>query len=197
MAVAAPARPRRSVAEQKIAMTGSKLWARICEVSEISGRFRLRSGLESDIYFDKYQFECDPALLRDVANKMKTLIPSDTEILAGLELGGVPLAAILSLETGLSSVFVRKQAKEYGTMRIAEGPPVAGRKVCIIEDVVTTGGQIMASARDLRKLGATVDHAVCAIWRRSHDDDPLNAESMTLWSAFAPRIGSPSMPSAR
>ena len=91
---------------------------------------------------------------------MKELIPDGTEVLAGLEMGGIPIATALSLETGIPLVMVRKKAKEYGTCKIAEGLEFKGKKVCVVEDVVTTGGQIILSAKDLRENGAIVDRVI-------------------------------------
>jgi orotate phosphoribosyltransferase len=88
---------------------------RIAEVAELTGEFRLRSGLTASTYFDKYLFESDPSILRDIVVRMAPLVPADAEVLAGLELGGVPVVTALSLETGIPAAFVRKQAKDYGT----------------------------------------------------------------------------------
>ena len=169
-------------------MTSDALWVKIQQVSELSGHFRLRSGLESRTYFDKYQFECRPDMLRAIVERMSDLIPPGTELLAGLELGGVPLAAALSLETGLPCVFVRKRAKGYGTQRIVEGPNVDGKAICVIEDVITTGGQVAQSAEELRRLGGIVDHVVCVIWRRSTDTNPLAPVKVMLHSVFQPKV---------
>lgn len=87
----------------------------------LHGTVRLRSGQVSDEYFDKYLFESDPRLLRRVTEAMVPLVPADTQMLGGLELGGVPIAAVLSQIIGQSALFVRKKAKEYGTRRLAEG----------------------------------------------------------------------------
>ncbi|MCK9795612.1 hypothetical protein M1843_17845 [Isoptericola sp. 4D.3] len=92
-------------------------------VCRLSGSFTLRSGRVDDEYFDKYLFESDPALLLRVAAGMAPLVPSDTELLGGLELGGVPVATVLSSLTGLPALFVRKEAKRYGTARLAEVRP--------------------------------------------------------------------------
>lgn len=132
----------------------------------LTGHFVLRSGQEANFYFDKYLFESDPALLREVATHAAALVPVGTELLAGLELGGVPISTALSLATGIPQVLVRKEAKTYGTAKLAEGPDVAGRRLLIVEDVVTTGGQVVASAEDLRAGGALVDQVVCVIDRR-------------------------------
>ena len=132
----------------------------------MTGSFVLRSGRTTDEYFDKYQFEADPALLDELAEAMVPLIPVGTEVLAGLEMGGIPVVTALGLRTGLPCAFVRKEAKRYGTARLAEGAEVAGRQVLIIEDVVTSAGQIAISAGQLRELGASIDHALCVIDRQ-------------------------------
>jgi orotate phosphoribosyltransferase len=138
------------------------LAARIREASLLHGEFVLRSGATTDHYFDKYRFEADPVLLRDVASAMASLVPADTDALAGLELGGIPLATMIGQVTGLPVRFIRKQAKTYGTAQLAEGGPVADLRLTIIEDVVSSGGAIIAALRALR---AVVTTAVCAIDR--------------------------------
>src|SRR5215211_9406847 len=137
--------------------------------THLTGEFRLRSGAMSDEYFDKYLFESDPWLLRAIGEALVPLLPPATDALAGLELGGVPLATILSQLTGLPALFVRKEAKAYGTCRLAEGGEVEGRRLTIVEDVVTSGGQVILSAQDLRDRGAVVEHAVIVIDRRGPD----------------------------
>jgi orotate phosphoribosyltransferase len=131
----------------------------------LRGSFTLRSGQVTDEYFDKYLFEADPVLLRVVAGHMRALLPADAEMLGGLELGGVPLATMLSQLTSLPALFVRKQAKAYGTCKLAEGGDPAGRHVVLIEDVITTGGAVLTAAQALRGLGATVTTVICAIDR--------------------------------
>jgi orotate phosphoribosyltransferase len=120
-------------------------------------------------YFDKYLFESDPVLLRAVAEALVPLVPAGTDALAGLELGGIPLATMLSQLTGLPALFVRKEAKTYGTCRLAEGGELSGRRLTIVEDVVSSGGQVILSTSDLRDRGATVEHAVIVIDRRGPD----------------------------
>jgi orotate phosphoribosyltransferase len=129
------------------------------------GSFALRSGQVTDEYFDKYLFEADPRLLRRVAEQMVPLIPADTQLLAGLELGGVPIATMLSQLTGLPALFARKRAKEYGTRKLAEGGDPAGQHVVLVEDVIMTGGAVLEAAAALRDLGATVSTVVCVIDR--------------------------------
>src|SRR5579863_10326184 len=106
---------------------------RINAISRLEGSFVLRSGQVASHYFDKYRFEADPMLLRRVADRMLTLLPAGAEVLAGLELGGVPIATAMSLASGLPTVFVRKAPKSYGTRRAVEGGDVVGRRAVIVE----------------------------------------------------------------
>lgn len=152
--------------------------------AHLTGEFLLRSGAVSTSYFDKYRFEADPALLRALAEELVPLVPEGTEVLAGLELGGVPLAVTLSQLTGIPTAFVRKKAKEYGTRRLAEGAAVEGRRVLVVEDVVTSGGQVVLSTADLRAAGAEVDHAVCVIDRQAGGRDALAATGVALRALF-------------
>ena len=137
----------------------------VAEIATLRGDFLLRSGQRADTYFDKYRFEADPQLLRRVARQMARLVPAGTEVLAGLELGGVPLATALSLETGLAARFVRKQAKDYGTCLAVEGGDVAGRAIVLVEDVITTGGAVKDAARMIDEAGGQILGVICAIWR--------------------------------
>jgi len=139
----------------------------------LTGEFTLRSGQVASEYFDKYLFESDPALLLRVARQMTALLPDDTELLGGLELGGIPIVTALSGLTGQRALFVRKQAKEYGTCKLAEGPDVAGRRVTLVEDVITTGGAVRDATRALRAAGAVVEVVVCAIDRSPEGQNPL------------------------
>lgn len=146
-------------------MSKESLGADIVAAALLHGNFRLRSGQNSTRYFDKYRFESDPALLRRIARRMLDLVPTGTEILAGLELGGIPIATAMSLESDLPLVFVRKQAKDYGTCKAVEGVQIEGRKVLLVEDVITTGGAVAEAASQVRSAGADVEAVVCAIWR--------------------------------
>ena len=139
----------------------------------LTGEFTLRSGQHATEYFDKYLFESQPTLLARVAEQMVGLLPEGTELLGGLELGGVPIATMVSARTGLPALFVRKKAKEYGTCKLAEGPDVAGRRVTLIEDVITTGGAVRDATRELRAAGAIVEVVVCAIDRSPEGENPL------------------------
>ena len=158
---------------------------KLYETCLLRGEFTLRSGLTATEYFDKYRFEAQPALLKLVAEAMAGLIPPDTDVLAGLELGGIPLATAISLEAGIPVVFVRKRAKEYGTRRLAEGlGSLQGLDACIVEDVITTGGQVIASANDLRNAGANVRNVLCAIVRHPDAERGLREAGLHLRNLF-------------
>ena len=153
--------------------TDDSLAADIDACCRLTGEFTLRSGQVSHEYFDKYLFESDPLLLGRVAREMIQLVPQDAELLGGLEMGGIPIATVLSARTGLPALFVRKQAKTYGTCKLAEGPDVDGRRVTLVEDVITTGGAVRDATRALREYGASVEHVVCAIDRSPAGENPL------------------------
>jgi orotate phosphoribosyltransferase len=145
----------------------SDLAREIYEVAHLRGTFTLRSGQVSTEYFDKFQFTSRPELLEAVAEAMAEIVPADVDVLAGLQLGGVPLAAALSLKTRTPAVYVRLQRKSYATQKIAEGVDLDGKVVAIVEDVVSTGGQIVLSAEDLRQEGADVRHALAVVDRET------------------------------
>jgi len=152
--------------------------------SRLSGNFVLRSGQLTEQYFDKYLFESDPRLLERIVNRMVPLIPPNTELLGGLELGGIPLSTMLSSRTSLPTLFIRKKAKEFGTRRLAEGGNPTGRVVVLVEDVITTGGDVRDAAKALRALGATVTHVVCAIDRSIPGSEPLLQDGITINSVL-------------
>jgi orotate phosphoribosyltransferase len=157
----------------------------ILNIAHLKGEFKLRSGLTSQEYFDKYRFESQPKLLKEIARGLAPLVPKDTEVLAGLEMGGIPIATALALETGIPVVFVRKKAKDYGTCRIAEGlGSLKDKKICIVEDVITTGGQVALSTEDLRKEGAIVDHVLCVIDRQQGGEQSLQKSGLAMTSLF-------------
>lgn len=150
----------------------------------LTGSFTLRSGQTATEYFDKYLFESDPGLLRRVAEAMQPHVPTDTDLLGGLELGGIPLATMISSLTGIPALFVRKQAKDYGTCRLAEGPEVAGRRITIVEDIITTGGAVRDATRALREADATVCTAICAIDRSPSPGTALHDVGLTTIALF-------------
>jgi len=165
-------------------MDRADLAAAIFDRTHLTGEFVLRSGVTSNEYFDKYLFEADPVLLRTICEHLVPLVPDGTEALAGLELGGVPIATVLSQLTGIPAYFVRKEAKTYGTCRLAEGGDIDGRRITVVEDVVTSGGQVITSCGDLRERGAVVEHALCVIDRESGGPAGLADIGVTLRPLF-------------
>ena len=160
-----------------------ELAARIFKAAHLTGNFTLRSGAVSFEYFDKYQFESDPQLLRDICTQLVPLLP-DADFLAGIEMGGIPIATVLSQLTGQPTLFVRKTAKTYGTAKLAEGQNFDGSTVLLVEDIVTSGGQINLSADELRALGAKITHAVCVVDRNSGGAGKLLENGIQLVSLF-------------
>ena len=156
----------------------------IYDSAHLTGTFTLRSGQVSNEYFDKYLFEAKPELLEKIASLMKNNIPAGTDVLAGLEMGGIPVATAISLQTGINAAFVRKKAKGYGTCKLAEGADVAGKRVCIVEDIVTTGGAVIDGAVELRKVGAIVEDVICVIQRNDNAQKILAEHGLNLIPAF-------------
>ena len=165
-------------------MTKSELAKQIREKCYLTGSFKLRSGLTSEFYWDKYRFESDPQLIKNIAAQMQLLLPDRYDRLAGLELGGVPIATVLSQLTGKPSLFVRKEAKKYGTCNLAEGGYRQDENLVIIEDVITTAGQVCISVQQLRALGFTIDHVICAIDRQQGGAEKIAEIGCTLSSIF-------------
>lgn len=157
---------------------------RIVALAHLTGEFTLRSGATSDSYFDKYAFESDPHLLCEIAEALAALLPDQADAVAGLELGGVPLATVLSQVCGLPTVFVRKQAKTYGTCRLAEGIEINGKRLVVIEDIITTAGQVIESTRELRARGAQIETVLCVIDREAGGADRLAEQGLQLRSLF-------------
>lgn len=165
-------------------MTHTQLAKQVYDIAHLTGDFLLRSGKRSTEYFDKYQFESEPKILREIAKGLAPMIPAGTDYLGALEMGGIPIATALSLETGIPVVFVRKEAKEYGTCKFAEGPKIKGKKLTLIEDVITTGGQVVISCNDLRSEGAIVENVLCVIDRSEGQTEKIESAGLKLKALF-------------
>ena len=158
---------------------------RILETSKIQGTFRLRSGKVSETYFDKYLFESDPKLLHAIVLLIVPLIPQSTEVVCGLEMGGIPVCTVLSQVTGLPAAFIRKARKSYGTEKFAEGPALPGRSIVLIEDVVSTGGALVEAASMLKADGIHASNAICVIDREMGGRDALAQIGVELQAVFS------------
>lgn len=142
-----------------------KLAQLVKDTALLTGDFTLSSGRKSKYYLDKYRIETRPDILSAVADGLVPKIPPETDILAGPELGAIPLVTAVGLKTGLPFLLVRKKAKDYGTKKVVEGLYEAGQNVVLFEDVLTTGGQAVTAADSLKELGLNVLKIVCVIDR--------------------------------
>ncbi len=138
---------------------------RLAAVACVDRPFTLPGGRRLPSYFDEYQLAADPRLLAEVAAAMASRLPANAEALAGVELGGIPLVVALSAATGLPAAFVRRTARRLGSRRQIEGVDVAGVRVALVDDVVRSGGRLVAMARVLRGSGARVSAALCVLER--------------------------------
>jgi len=160
-------------------MTREELAGAIKEAAYLEGDFVLSSGKRSKYYLDKWRFETKPELLREIARALAGLLPDPPPgRLAGVELGGVPLVIALSLETGIPSLIVRRQAKEYGTAKGIEGVFEAGERVVLVEDVLTTAGQAIAAAQRLTAAGLEVVRILYVIDREEGADANITAAGL-------------------
>jgi orotate phosphoribosyltransferase len=153
-------------------------------VAYLKGDFILRSGRHSNVYFDKYLFETRPAILRTLGQELAQLVPDGVDRLAAPELGAVLLGGAVMLETELPLVLVRKEAKDYGTSKAVEGVLEAGDRVCLIEDVLTTGGAAIKAAGRLRDLGAEVVRLIAVLDREEGAAEALAAAGLDYQPLF-------------
>lgn len=137
-------------------MTRRELAQRIAESAVLHGTFTLRSGRTSSYYIDKYLFLTQPDILGELGRMIAERLPAGATLLAGAELGGIPLVSAASLASGLPTVYVRNARKEYGTAKQLEGRLSPGDRVVIVEDVATTGGQAIEAAAIIKASGAEV-----------------------------------------
>jgi orotate phosphoribosyltransferase len=147
------------------AMTQSELAKRIAEVSLLRGEFTLRSGRKSNYYLDKYLFETQPDILVELGQLFAERVNENVDRIAGAELGAVALAAITAIACQKPFVIIRNQKKDYGTSKLLEGTLKPGERVLIVEDVLTTGGQVLEAAKTLEQAGAKIDRIVAVIDR--------------------------------
>lgn len=152
--------------------------------SYLKGDFVLRSGKRSDRYFDKFLFETEPALLKRLGTHLAALVPAETQRLAAPELGAVLLGGVVSMETGLPLVLVRKEPKGYGTAKQLEGRFVAGERVTVIEDVVTTGGDSLRSIEALKNAALDVIQLVVVLDRGEGGEDNIRAANIPYSPLF-------------
>jgi orotate phosphoribosyltransferase len=168
-------------------VTRDELGALLVERALLEGDFVLRSGRRSSWYLDKYRFETDPEILRALGGALAEAVGEaepGTVRLAGPALGAVALAASAAMASGLPFIIVRGETKEYGTAKRIEGPFESGELVCLLEDVVTSGGALAEAVSAVRDEGLVVRHAVCVVDREEGGSDALARLGVRLRSLF-------------
>ena len=168
-------------------MTRAELAAAIREHAYLEGDFVLRSGKRSRFYLDKYRFETQPALLRAIGDELAAAVQEhepDAELLAGPALGAVAITAAASLASDLPFLIVREAVKEHGTANRIEGRYKQGNCVCLVEDVVTSGGAACEAVEALRDAGVVVRTAVCVVDREEGGADALARQAVRLRLLF-------------
>jgi len=164
-----------------------ELGRRLVDVALLEGDFTLRSGRRSRWYLDKYRFETDPELLRSLGERLAAAIRAaepDTVRIAGPALGAVALAASAAMASGLPFIIVRGETKEYATGNRIEGPHEPGELVCLVEDVVTSGGALCEAVEAVRAAGLVVRHAVCVVDREEGGADALARVGVRLAALY-------------
>jgi orotate phosphoribosyltransferase len=156
----------------------------LVKASYLKGDFVLRSGRRSNRYFDKFLFETDPLLLKRLGTQLAALVPKETQRLAAPELGAVLLGGAVSMETGLPLLIVRKEPKGYGTAKQLEGRVEQGKRVTVIEDVVTTGGDSLRSVQVLREAGLAVIGLVVVLDRGEGGEENIRTAGIPYWPLF-------------
>ncbi len=147
-------------------MTKDELIERIKETAYLEGDFTLRSGKKSKYYLDKYLFETCPDILQALGKEFAKYITDDVTLIAGAELGGVALAAATAMESGKNWIIIRNSKKGYGTGKMVEGVLKENDVVLLVEDIATTGGQVIEAAKIITDAGAKVKEIVCVIDRK-------------------------------
>jgi orotate phosphoribosyltransferase len=168
-------------------VTRDELAAEIRRHAYLEGDFVLRSGRRSRYYLDKYRFETRPDLLQALGELIAAEAAAhapEAARLAGPELGAVALAASASLASGLPFLLVRKEAKGYGTAQRLEGVFEPGEEVCVVEDVVTSGGALLSSVEALRQAGLVCRTAICVVDREEGGVDELARHAVRLRPLF-------------
>ena len=168
-------------------MNREQVAKRIAEVALLRGEFTLRSGRKSNYYLDKYRFETQPDVLRELGTMLAAHVTSDVQRLAGPELGAVPLAAAAAMASGVPAIFVRNAKKEYGSNKQIEGLFNAGETVLLIEDIMTTGGQVVEAAKTLEGAGLKVKKIVGVIDRLEGARQNIESAGYVFESLFTTR----------
>ena len=166
---------------------GTSLADRIAETSVLRGSFTLRSGRTSSWYIDKYRFSTRPDILRELGEMFASRIPTGTTLLAGAELGGIPLVTTAAMASDLPCLFIRNQKKDYGTAQQFEGVVGPEDRVVVLEDVATTGGQVLEAARDITAAGTTVTDIIAVVDRLQGAREHIEEAGFAFQALFTVR----------
>ncbi|HSU65585.1 MAG TPA: orotate phosphoribosyltransferase, partial [Tepidisphaeraceae bacterium] len=159
----------------------------ISDVALLRGDFTLRSGRKSSYYLDKYLFETQPEILKALGELFAQKIAANVDRIAGAELGAVALAAATAMACGKPFVIIRNQKKNYGTSKLVEGTLKPGETVTIVEDVLTTGGQVLEAAKTLQDAGAKVERIISVIDRLEGARANIESAGYVFESLFTTR----------
>ena len=165
-------------------MERTELAKRIKEAAYLEGDFTLRSGRKSNYYLDKYLFETQPDILRALGEMFAGYVGDATTLIAGAELGGVSLAAATSMVSGKPFVIIRNAKKDYGTSKPFEGKLSDGDQVLLVEDIATTGGQVLEAAKLISQIGAKVERIVAVIDRQEGARENIEKAGLVFESLF-------------
>ena len=165
-------------------MTRKELIKRIKETAYLEGDFTLRSGKKSKYYLDKYLFETCPDILKALGDEFAKYVTKDVTLIAGAELGGVALAAVTALATGKNWVIVRNSKKTYATGKMIEGVIKPDDVVLLVEDIATTGGQVLEAAKVITEAGAKVKKIVAVIDRKQGAAENISEAGYKFESIF-------------
>lgn len=167
-----------------MSLSREHLAKRIAEVALLRGNFTLRSGRTSTYYLDKYRFETQPDILAALGEMFAATMPPETDRIAGPELGAVALAAAAGMAAGKPFVIVRNKKKDYGSAKQVEGVLNKGDRIVIVEDILTTGGQVIEAAHTLQEMGATVLKIVGVIDRQEGARENVEQAGFVFESLF-------------
>lgn len=165
-------------------MTDPELIARIREEALLFGEFTLRSGRKSNYYLDKYLFQTKPDILRALGERFARHVTPDITRLAGAELGGIPLVSSAAMASGKPMIFIRNQKKDYGTAKQLEGKLEPGDRIMIVEDIATTGGQVLEAAKVIEAQGGKIVRIVAVIDRQEGARENVEAAGYAFASLF-------------
>ena len=165
-------------------MDRTQLAQRVKEAAYLEGDFTLRSGRKSKYYLDKYLFETQPDILKALGDMFAKYAAESTTLIAGAELGGIALAAAASMAAGKPFVIIRNTKKDYGTKKPYEGRLSDGDSVLLVEDIATTGGQVLEAAKFIKGIGANVERIVCVIDRQEGARENIEEAGFTFDALF-------------